>query len=85
MAAVDIVARKRGDMEMERLKELLDKNGIDWEQSGTMSLVTFDGPNGQCIAFPSQTYDGKMCLSYTTKAWCDTAEEALRLCGVLDG
>jgi len=82
---IDIEARTRGDMEMEKLKELLDKNGIDWEQSGTMSMVSFDGPNGTCFAFPSQTYDGKMCVRFETKAWCDTAEEALKLCGVLDG
>ena len=86
MTAVDIAARKRGDMEMERLKELLDKNGIDWEQSGEGTpVLNFRNHDGDCWVFPSQTYDGKMCVRFARKAWVDTAEEALRLCGVLDG
>lgn len=82
---VDVLARKRGDSEMEKLKEMLDEVGIDWEQRGEGTpIVNFRNLDGDCWAFPSQTYDGKMCVRYTRKAWVETAEEALRLCGVVE-
>lgn len=78
---IDIHARERGDREMERLKTLLDTAGIDWEQRGEGTpIVQFD--NGNCWVFPSQTYDGKLCVRYSRKEWVDTAEEALAVCGV---
>lgn len=81
---IDIQARKRGDAEMERLKSLLDSVGIEWEQRGEGTpIVTFSNDDGDCWAFPSQTYDGKMCVRFTRKAWVDTADEALKLCGVI--
>lgn len=83
---IDIQARKRGDMEMERVKLLLDNANIDWEQRGEGTpIVQFDNGTGDCWVFPSQTYDGKLCVRFTHKVLVDTADEALKACGVIDG
>lgn len=80
---IDIEARKRGDMEMERVKATLDAAGIEWEQRGEGTpIVQFDNGSGDCWVFPSQTYDGKLCVRYSRKVLVDTAGEALRACGV---
>ena len=80
---IDIEARKRGDMEMERVKATLDAAGIDWEQRGEGTpIVQFDNGSGDCWVFPSQTYDGKLCVHYSRKVLVETADEALRACGV---
>ena len=82
---IDIEARRRGDAEMERLKQLLDDNSIEWEERGEGTpVVSFKRGASNCYAFPSQTYDGKMCVRYEAKAWVDTADEALKLCGVVE-
>lgn len=82
---IDIEARKRGDMEMERVKLLLDNANIDWEQRGEGTpIVQFDNGTGDCWVFPSQTYDGKLCVRFTRKVLVDTADEALKACGVID-
>lgn len=82
---IDIEARRRGDAEMERLKQMLTEAGVEWEERGEGTpIVSFRHGTSNCRAFPSQTYDGKMCVSYEAKAWVDTAEEALGLCGVID-
>lgn len=82
---IDIEARKRGDMEMERVKLLLDNANIDWEQRGEGTpIVQFDNGTGDCWVFPSQTYDGKLCVRFVRKVLVDTADEALRSCGVID-
>lgn len=79
---IDVHARERGDREMERLKTLLDMAGIDWEQRGEGTpIVQFR--NGDCWVFPSQSFDGKLCVRYSRKEWVDTAEEALAVCGVI--
>lgn len=81
---IDIDARKRGDMEMERVKLLLDNANVDWEQRGEGTpILQFDNGTGDCWVFPSQTYDGKLCVRFTRKSWVDTAEDALRACGVI--
>ena len=77
---MDTETRRRIESEMERLKEALDKRGISWEQHNP--FVSFSNSEGECWVFPSQTYDGKLCVRYTGKTWCDTAEEALKACGV---
>lgn len=80
---IDIQARRRGDAEMERVKELLDKQNIDWEQRGDGTpIVQFDNGSGDCWVFPSQTYDGKLCVRYSRKVLVETADEALMACGV---
>lgn len=82
---VDMEARRRGDAEMERLKQMLTELGIEWEENGEGTpVVFFKHRYGTCIAFPSQTYDGKMCVRYESKAHVDTADEALRICGVIE-
>lgn len=82
---IDIEARRRGDAEMERLKQLLTGVGIDWEERGEGTpIVSFKNGYSNCFAFPSQTHDGKMCIHYETKALVDTADEALRICGVIE-
>lgn len=81
---IDIQARKRGDMEMERVKMLLDNANIDWEQRGEGTpIVQFDNGTGDCWVFPSQTYDGKLCVRFARKEWVDTADDALKVCGVI--
>ena len=73
--------RRRAVDEMERVKELLDKIGIEWEQH--TPFVSFSNGDGECWVFPSQTYDGKLCVRYAGKGWCETAEETLALCGIV--
>lgn len=81
----DIEARRRGDAEMERLKAMLTDHGIEWEERGEGTpVVSFRNGYGSCFAFPSQTCDGKMCVHYESKALVDTADEALRICGVTE-
>ena len=80
---IDLEARRRGDAEMERLKRMLTDKGVKWEERGE-EVVRFISGSSSCFAFPSQTHDGKMCVHYEAKAWVDTADEALKLCGVID-
>lgn len=82
---IDIEARRRGDAEMEKLKLMLTEFGVEWEERGEGTpVVSFKNGYSNCIAFPSQTYDGKMCVHYEMKAHVDTAEDALRICGVIE-
>ena len=82
---IDTEARRRGDTEMEKLKQMLTESGVEWkERGGSAPVVSFKNGHYNCFAFSSQTYDGKMCVHYETKAYVDTAEEALRICGVIE-
>lgn len=70
----------------EQMRELtcsLEHAGIDFEQH-MGGMVTFQIAGGECQVFPSQTYDGKLFVRYTGTARVDTAEDALRLCGVVE-
>lgn len=80
---IDIEARRRADEQMERLKDILDANNIDWEVRGEGTpVVEFRNATGMCRMFPSQTTDGKLVVLYSGKGIVDTAEEAARMCGV---
>lgn len=70
---------------MERLKSMLTDAGVEWEERGEGTpVVWFRNGYSSCFAFPSQTYDGKMCIHYESKKLVDTADEALRVCGVIE-
>lgn len=69
--------------ELERMKSLLDELGIEYEVSFP-AYLSFSNANGECLAFPSQTYDDKLVIFYQVKEWCDTAEDALIACGVME-
>jgi len=66
--------------QMDSLKEMLSGMGVEYEQHAP--FVNFDNGDGECMVFPSLTYDGKLVVRYTRKVWCDTAEEALKACGL---
>lgn len=68
--------------EMDRVAELLDKLGVEYEHK-VPSFILFENQVGQCMAFPSQTYDDKLVVVYEAKARCATAEELLKVCGVM--
>lgn len=80
---IDIQARRRGDSEMEHIKKLLSGIGVAWEQRGEGTpIVKFNNGIGECWVFPSQTYDGKLCVRFTRKELVETAEDAIMACGV---
>ena len=66
--------------EMEALKARLTEKGIHWEQH--RPYISFRGLSGNCFVQPSQTYDGKLRVQYAMSDRVETAEEALRLCGL---
>lgn len=68
--------------EMDRVAELLDKLGVEYERKAP-AFILFENSVGQCMAFPSQTYDDKMVVVFESKVRCDTAEELLATCGVM--
>ena len=74
--------RLAAEREFERVKEILDGAGIDWEQHSP--YISFDAGKGECWVFPSQSYDGKLFVRYVGTTRVDTAEEAMALCGVID-
>lgn len=82
---MDAEAIRRTSAEMDRLKAELDRRGIKWRctREGT-PVVSFDNEVGECRVFPSQTYEGKLFVSYSTFARCDTADEVLGVCEVPD-
>lgn len=69
--------------QMNELTATLEHAGISFEQH-MGSMVTFQIAGGECQVFPSQTYDGKLFVRYTGTARVDTADDALRLCGVIE-
>lgn len=69
--------------ELERMKSLLDDLGIDYDVSFPAYLY-FSNANGECMVFPSQTHDDKLVIVYPVKKWCDTAEDVLIACGVME-
>ena len=77
-----IEEKKAIEREFRRVKEILEENGIAYEEHNP--FVSFSNEHGECWVFPSQTFDGKLCVRYTTKTWCDTAESALLQCGVIE-
>lgn len=79
------VEEKKSTMrQFERVKELLDKMDVEYEVT-MPAFVSFDNQQGACMAFPSQTYDDKLVVVYQKKEWCDTAEDALIACGLMEG
>ena len=79
-----IEEKKRTLEEFERVKELLDELGVPYEVSSP-HFIAFDNASGDCMVFPSQTYDDKLVVFYQSKARCTKAEEALIACGVMQG
>lgn len=76
------IDQRRVEWQMGRLKELLDAKGIGWEQH--LPYVSFKNDSGECWVFPSQTHDGELCVRHTSRTRCETAEQALKACGVGD-
>ena len=74
--------KEQAKAEVERLCELLDEKGIQYEVND--HHVTFQNQYGKCTAYPSQTYDGLLRVTYTTICRCAKAEQALSACGVLE-
>ena len=70
-----------GAEQMDRLKDQLEGLGIPYEKHAP--YVSFDNGDGECWVFPSQTYDNTLVVRYTKRGRCSTAEEALRLCGMI--
>lgn len=79
---MSIEEKNRTREEFERMKAMLDEMGVDYEVTFP-AYLSFTNENGDCMAFPSQTYDDKLVVFYHVKEWCDTAEDALRACGVM--
>lgn len=67
--------------EFKKLITQLEKAGVEHSISKP-HCVMFDGPHGECMAFPSQTYDGKLVVVFQVKERCDTADEVLEMCGL---
>lgn len=68
--------------EFNRMCALLKEMGVEYEVTFP-AYLSFSNENGECRAFPSQTYDDKLVVFYQVKAWCDTAEDALIACGLM--
>lgn len=68
--------------EFERLGQMLDEMGVEYTLRSPYYL-SFDNANGECVAFPSQTYDDKLVVFHQVKEWHDTAEDVLKACGVM--
>lgn len=80
-----IEEKKRALHEFDKLVASLEKMGVEYSLNKP-SYVMFDNASGECMAFPSQTYDGKLVVVYQVKERYDTAEEVLKACGlVTDG
>lgn len=73
--------KERMRREIDRIKRQLDDMGISYEVSHPAYLM-FDNASGECMIFPSQTYDDKLVVFHQVKEWCDTAEDALEACGL---
>lgn len=67
--------------QMDRLKETLEGKGIPYEKHAP--YVSFDNGDGECWVYPSQTYKDQLVVRYVKKARVGSAEEALRLCGLV--
>ena len=74
--------KEQAKAEVERLCELLEENEVPYTLNGYH--VTFNNRYGECTAYPSQTYDGLLRVTYTTICRCAKAEQALSACGVLE-
>ena len=77
-----IQEKEHAKAELERVCKLLEGMGIEYEVHNP--FVSFKNGFGDCFIFPSQTYDGKLRITYAAPAWCDTADEALTICGILE-
>lgn len=73
--------RKQTMAEFERVKAMLDERGIPYE--GPNPFISFDNGDVECWVFPSQTYDEKLAVHFSRETRCDTAEQALRVCGIM--
>lgn len=66
--------------EFEALKKALTERGIAFEEHNP--FILFSGPFGQCMVFPSQTYDDKLVVKYEVKKHVNTAIDVLHACGI---
>lgn len=78
-----IEQKKNTRQQFERLKARLDEHGIEYEFVAPSRLV-FENKHGEVIVFPSQTYDDKLVVYYKVKEWCETAEDVLKACGLME-
>lgn len=69
------------EKEMAKLVRTLETRGIDYDIGE--GSVSFEHDGFRCLVFPSVDQNGKLCVSFETIEWCDTAEQALMLCGVV--
>lgn len=76
-----IMEKERALREFEKLVSQLEEMGVAHTVREPHSVL-FDNENGECMAFPSQTYDGKLVILYQAKERYDTADEVLKACGV---
>lgn len=70
--------KQQANAEFERVKERLTELGVPWYQH--RPFIEFQGENGTCRIWPSQTHDGKLAVTFTGKNWASTADGALELC-----
>lgn len=77
-----IEEKQATEREFQRVIEMLSDAGVAYEIH--RPFVSFSNEHGECWVFPSQTYDGKLCVRHTEKTWCATAEDALRTCGIIE-
>ena len=67
--------------EFENLIATLKERGIRYAMV-TPTCVSFDNDTGDCLVFPSQAQRGKLTAFYQGKKYCETADEALAVCGL---
>lgn len=74
--------KERAMREFEKLVAWLEEKGVEYSVNEP-SYVLFDNVTGECMVFPSQTFDGKLVAVYQVKERHDTAEEVLKACGLI--
>jgi len=74
--------KQHAQKEMQRIKNALDRRGIVYYERED-GMIRFPNTSGDCYIVPSQTYDGLLYVRYATTARCETATQALALCGVV--
>ncbi len=83
VGTMTIEQKKEIEREFEKVKQMLDDKGIPYEVH--RPFISFmDMTGNECTVFPSQSYDDKLVVSYRRKKRVDSAEEALRACGVIE-
>jgi len=66
--------------EVLELRRRLDRKKVEHEDHN--EITYFENGDGDCTIFPSIQHDGRLFVTYTASDYCDTVDEALRLCGL---